>query len=49
MSLKELDFLSPKITLFYYGNKRHQSQVGAVLALMMVLLSAIFNIKYFQS
>ena len=42
MSLKELDFLSPKITLFYYGNKRHQSQVGAVLALIMLLLSTIY-------
>ena len=42
MSLKELDFLSPKITLFYYGSKRHKSQVGAILALIMVLLSTIY-------
>jgi len=42
MSLKELDFLSPKITLFYYGNKRHKSQVGAILAIIMVLLSTIY-------
>ena len=42
LTLKELDFLSPKITLFYYGNRRHKSQVGAILALIMVLLSTIY-------
>ena len=42
MALKELDFLSPKITLFYYGSKRHKSQIGAILSLIMVLLSSIY-------
>ena len=42
MSIEELDLLSPKITLFYYGNKRHKSQVGAILSIIMVLLSTIY-------
>ena len=42
MSLKEIDFLSPKITLFYYGSKRHKSLVGSVITLLMVLLSTIY-------
>ena len=42
MSIKEIDFLSPKITLFYYGSKRHKSFVGAIITLIMVMLSALY-------
>ena len=42
MKIKNIDFLSPKITLFYYGSERHKSSVGAIMTLMMIILSAIY-------
>ena len=42
MKIKEIDFLSPTITLFYYGSKRHKSLVGAIMTLIMVMLSSIY-------
>ena len=49
MSFKEIDFLSPKITLFYYGSKRHKSIVGALISLIMVFLSSIYIFYLFYS
>ena len=40
--LNEIDFLSPKITLFYYGSRRHASNIGGVLTILMALLNACF-------
>ena len=49
MSLKKIDFLSPKITLYYYGSKRHKSKVGSIMSLIMVLLSSIYIFYLFLS
>ena len=35
MAIKDLDFLSPKITLYYYGSKRHKSLVGSIMTLII--------------
>ena len=48
MKIKKIDYLSPKITLFYYGNKRHKSVVGAIMTLLMAILSSVY-IFYFIS
>ncbi len=48
MKIKKIDFLSPKITLFYYGSKRHKSIVGAIMTLTMVFFSTLY-IFYFVS
>ena len=42
MSLKNLDYLSPKITLFYYGRKRHYSFLGGLLTILMIILSSCY-------
>ena len=42
MSLKNLDYLSPKITLFYYGRKRHSSLLGGLLTMIMIILSTCY-------
>ena len=42
MKIKRIDYLSPKITLFYYGNKRHKSVVGAIMTLLMAILSSVY-------
>ena len=42
MVLKNLDYLSPKITLFYYGKKRHSSFLGGLLTMMMILISTCY-------
>ena len=45
MLLKTLDYLSPQITLFYYGNRRHSTIFGAFLTLVLFIIS-IFYITY---
>ena len=42
MSLSRLDYISPKITLYYYGKRRHSSKLGGILTSLMVLLSASY-------
>jgi hypothetical protein len=37
MTLKNLDFLSPKISLFFYGRRRHSAFLGGVLTILMVI------------
>ena len=45
MTLRNIDFLSPKITLFYYGNPRHSTIFGSILTLCFFFIS-IFYIIY---
>ena len=42
MSLKNFDYISPKITLYFYGTRRHTSNFGGTLTILMVLLSATY-------
>ena len=49
MEIKEIDFLSPKITLYYYGSKRHKSLLGTIMSLLMVMLSGIYIFYLFTS
>jgi hypothetical protein len=48
MSLKSIDFISPKLTLYYYGNRRHTSYFGGILTIIMVFFSSsyIFYLLY---
>ena len=42
MEFKKLDCLSPKIFLFYNGNDRHISKFGAVITIIMIIMSGIY-------
>ena len=42
MQLKNIDYLSPGISLFYNGKKRHSSRTGAIMTIFMVILSGIY-------
>ena len=37
MTLKNLDYLSPKISLFFYGRRRHSAFLGGILTILMVI------------
>ena len=37
MPLKTIDYLSPKISLFYYGRRRHSAVFGGVLTIIMII------------
>ena len=39
MNIKSMDFLSPPITLFFYENRAHTSNIGGFLVLTMIALS----------
>ena len=43
MSIKELDYLSPKISLFYFGKKSHVSIFGSIMTMLMVFLSGLYS------
>ena len=45
MSLKDLDFLSQEISLFFYGRTRHSSNIGGIFTLFMIFF-CIFYIFY---
>ena len=47
MSLKNLDYLSPEITLFYYGNRRHATIFGSILTLLLIAISILYIIFLF--
>ena len=49
MKIKKIDFLSPKITLFYYGSQRHKSVVGAIMTLLMAFLSSLYIFYFIYS
>ena len=42
MTLKDLDYLSPKISLFYYGKHRHSANFGAILTILMIFFCFIY-------
>ena len=42
MILKDLDFLSPSITLFHYGRQNHSSEFGGVLTVIGVIFCFIY-------
>ena len=48
MLLKWIDCISPKLTLYYYGNRRHPSYFGGILTLITVFLSSsyVFYLLY---
>ena len=42
MKIKHIDYLSPRISLFYNGKKRHASNLGAIMTIIMVFLSGLY-------
>ena len=42
MSLHNFDFLSPRITLFFYEKRSHTSKIGGFLVLIMISLSLAY-------
>ena len=46
MSLSNLDFISPKITLHYKGRNSHISHLGGVLSLIFLILIILFFINF---
>lgn len=44
MQFANLDCLSPNISLFYYGSKRHSSLFGAILTILLLLISIAYII-----
>ena len=47
---KQLDFLSPKITLFYRGSKRHSSSISGIITILtyiaIIILGLIFSFDF---
>ena len=46
MFFENLDYLSPKITLFYKYKMRHSSPIGGILTLIMIFICALFILKF---
>ena len=46
MSLSSIDFLSPKITLYYNGKNSHISYFGGILSLIFILILIIFIFNF---
>ena len=46
MSLSSMDFLSPKITLFYKGHNSHISQIGGLLSSVFLVIFTLFLINF---
>lgn len=44
MQFLDIDCLSPSISLFYYGNKRHSSSFGAILTILLFLISIAYTV-----
>ena len=42
MTLRRLDYLSPKISLFHNGHKSHTSNVGGITTILMIILSGVY-------
>ena len=49
MSLEMLDCISPKITFYYKGRHRHNSQFGGILTIIMVIIVFSVVVYYFSS
>ncbi len=46
MFFERVDFLSPKITLFYKYKKRHSSPIGGLLTSIMIVICSYFILKF---
>ena len=46
MFFEKIDYLSPKITLFYKYKKRHSSSIGGLLTSIMVIICIAFIFKF---
>ena len=46
MFFEQVDFLSPKITLFYKYKKRHSSPIGGILTSLMIIICFYFTLKF---
>ena len=46
MLFKEIDFLSPEITLFHLGNKNHYSIFSIILSINLIIILIIFSIIF---
>ena len=42
MSLSAIDFISPKITLYYNGRKSHVSNIGGFFSLCLFVANFLF-------
>jgi len=49
MTMKYLDCLSPKIFLFFNGNNRHNSNTGAIITIIMIILSGVYVFYLFYN
>ena len=47
MPLKDFDYLSPKISLFYYGRRRHSAIFGGILTIIMIIICFVYVIYLF--
>ena len=47
MLIKELDFLSPEITLYYKGSKSHSSIISGILSIISISIIFAFSIYFF--
>ena len=46
MFFKEIDLLSPKITLFHLGNKNHYSIFSIILSIILIIILIIFSLIF---
>ena len=46
MILEKIDFLSPKITLFYKYKKRHSSSIGGFLTIILFVVCLFFTLRF---
>ena len=46
MTLSKIDFLSPKITLYYNGKKSHNSHMGGLLSLFFLVIIILLMINF---
>ena len=46
MIFKNIDFLSPNITLYFYNQKRHSSCIGGLLTIIMIIICIYIIILY---
>ena len=44
MAIKDFDYLSRKINIFFYGKSRHASIIGGILTIIMIVLCIIYII-----
>ncbi len=47
MFLKRFDYISPRITLFFKGDKKHSSIFSGILTIIIYITILIFSIYYF--